>query len=162
MICSWTFFWLVGGEVSGSQHHQPSGSNQSGVYMLVGSIQLTSPTWWGFQYLQNSPKILLCVSLDGERGPCPKAALLFVFFDCFYLVSSSPTFPDYQLFEPARWRSRRLKWSLIPVIKKWGTQKGFCVQEPQRVLLGINYKDIKYISNKRNGRGNTFKTPLGK
>ena len=35
---------LIGGEVSGRQHHQPSGSNQSGVYELIGSIQLTSPT----------------------------------------------------------------------------------------------------------------------
>ena len=38
MISSWTFFWMVGGEVTGSQHHQPSGSSQSGVYVLVGSI----------------------------------------------------------------------------------------------------------------------------
>ena len=39
--------------------YQPSGSNQSwgeGVYMLVGSIQLTSSTWWGRQHLQNSSK----------------------------------------------------------------------------------------------------------
>ena len=36
---SWTFFWLVGGEVTGrcfrSLNHQPSGSNQSGVSKLV-------------------------------------------------------------------------------------------------------------------------------
>ena len=56
VISSWTFFLLVGGEVIRRQHHQPSGSNWSGVYMLVGSIQLTSPTWWGFQNLQNSSK----------------------------------------------------------------------------------------------------------
>ena len=48
----WKLFWLVGGEVIRSQHHQPS----AGVYMLVGSMQATSPTWWGFQYLQNSSK----------------------------------------------------------------------------------------------------------
>ena len=47
VISSWTFFWLVGGEVIGSQHHQPSGSNQSGVCVLVVSVQLTSSTWWG-------------------------------------------------------------------------------------------------------------------
>ena len=29
--CSWTFFWFAGGEVSGSQHHQPSGFYCSGV-----------------------------------------------------------------------------------------------------------------------------------
>ena len=45
VVSSWTFFWLVGGEVIGSRHHQPSGPNWSGVYVLVGSMQLTSPTW---------------------------------------------------------------------------------------------------------------------
>ena len=32
----------------------------------------------GFQYLQNSPKILFYVSVDGERGPCPKSPVLFL------------------------------------------------------------------------------------
>ena len=69
---------LVGGEVSGRQHQQPSGSSRSGVYVFVGSIPLTSPTCWGFQHLQNSSKTLLCICLEGEPGPCPKAALLFL------------------------------------------------------------------------------------
>ena len=45
VISSWIFFWLVGGEVMRSQHHQPSGSNLSGISMLVGGIQLTFYTW---------------------------------------------------------------------------------------------------------------------
>ena len=56
VISSWTFFWLVCGEVIGNQQYQPSGSNSFGVYVLVGSIQLNSSTWWEFQYLQNSSK----------------------------------------------------------------------------------------------------------
>ena len=56
VVSSQTFFWLVGGEATGNQHHQPSGSNWSGVYVLVGSIELTSSTWQRFQYLQNSSK----------------------------------------------------------------------------------------------------------
>ena len=56
VISSWTFFLLVSGEVVRSQHHQPSGSNWSGVYLLVGIIQLTSSTWWRLQYLQNISK----------------------------------------------------------------------------------------------------------
>ena len=36
--------------------------------------------------------LLLCVSLEGEPGPCPKAALLCL--DCSSLVSASPPFPD--------------------------------------------------------------------
>ena len=47
MIRLWTFFWLVDGEISGSQHHQPLGSNQSGVFVLVDSISLIflKPGW---------------------------------------------------------------------------------------------------------------------
>ena len=44
VINLWTLFWLVGGEVIVSQPHQPSGSNGSEVYVLVGSKQLTSST----------------------------------------------------------------------------------------------------------------------
>ena len=51
VITSWTFFWLVG-----SQHHQTSGFNRSVVSVLVGCRQLTSSTWWGFEYLQKSSK----------------------------------------------------------------------------------------------------------
>ena len=56
VVSSWTFFWLFDGEIISSQHHQPSGSNLSGVYVLVGSRHLTFSTWWRFQYLQNSSK----------------------------------------------------------------------------------------------------------
>ena len=54
VINSWKFFWFVVGKVIQSQYHQLSGSNWSGVYMLVDSMHLTSSAWWGFQYLQNS------------------------------------------------------------------------------------------------------------
>ena len=47
---------MVGGEVIGSQHHQPSGSNLFGISVLLGRIQLTSPIQCKFQYLQNSSK----------------------------------------------------------------------------------------------------------
>ena len=56
---------------------------------LLIDFHFTSPTWRGFQYLQNSSKIL-CVSNDGEPGPCPSAAL-----DCLFLPSlASPPFPN--------------------------------------------------------------------
>ena len=51
----WTYFWLAGSEVIRNQH-QPSGSSRSGVYLLVGSTQLPSSTWWGLQHLQNISK----------------------------------------------------------------------------------------------------------
>ena len=77
-VSSWIFFWLVDGDIIWNQPHQPSGSNKSGIYLLVNRRQLASPTWGGLQYLQISSKILFCVSLEGEPGPCPKASLLFL------------------------------------------------------------------------------------
>ena len=59
---------MVSGDVSGSQHRQPC-SNRSGVYSVVGSTQLTSPTWWVFRYPENSSKVLSCISLEGESEP---------------------------------------------------------------------------------------------
>ena len=56
VISSWIVPRMVGGEIIRGQHHQPSGSNWFGVSMLMGSTQLTFPTWWGFQYEQNSSK----------------------------------------------------------------------------------------------------------
>ena len=50
-----TFFSLAGGEVTGSKHHQPSGSNRAGVYVLVGSMQLTSYAWWGISICKIIP-----------------------------------------------------------------------------------------------------------
>ena len=44
-------------------------SNWSGVYILVVSVSsliINFPTWRGFQYLWNSSKTLLCVTVDGE------------------------------------------------------------------------------------------------
>ena len=75
MISSWTFFCLVDGDVIGTL--LTGSASQSGVYM--GSLQLTSSTWWGFQYLQNSSKILLFISVEREGTRTrPKAALLFL------------------------------------------------------------------------------------
>ena len=115
MINLWTFIYLVGGKVSGSQHHQAPGSSQSGVYMLVGSIHLTSLTWWGFSTCEQHKDIVMSFPWGG-LGLCPKAALFIVFWlflPCFCmpsLLSASSPFPSQQLFEPApgtQGRSRR-------------------------------------------------------
>ena len=82
--------------------------------------------------MQMSSKILLCVSLEVEPGPCPKAALLSL--GGFSLFSTSPPFPDQQLFEPALWNSGK--------VKKWGTQKGFCAQEHHKVLFSFNINSL--------------------
>ena len=130
---------LIGGEASGSQHHQSSISNWSGVCVLVGSMQLTSPTWWGFQNLQNNSRILLSVPLKEDPRPYPRKATL-LFLGCCCFVSASPPFPNQQLFEPACWNSGKVleaECSRFPVIKERETQKGFCAQEPHWVLFGF-------------------------
>ena len=53
----------------------------------------------GVLVLQESSKLLFWVSFVEEPGPHPKAALLFL--DLSSLVSASPPFSDWPLFEPA-------------------------------------------------------------
>ena len=60
-----------------------------------------------------------CVSLEGAPGPCPKAhycCLTALPWSLHSLIS---------MLEPTLWYSGK------------GTQKGFCAQEPHRVLLGF-------------------------
>ena len=101
LISSWALFWLVGGEVIGSQHHQPSASSRSGVCVLVGRIQLTSPTCWGFLYLQNSSKVvaqnIIYSPWGGTKGPwlCLMArVLLFCLAWLFSFLSAFSHFSD--------------------------------------------------------------------
>ena len=64
----------------------------TGTYVLVGSIPLLTVN---FSYLEGVSvsakqlKVLLCVSVVGEAGPCPRAALLFLltlFLPCFIYI----------------------------------------------------------------------------
>ena len=144
MISLWTFFWLAGGEIGGSQH-QPSGSDWSGAYVLVSSMQLTFPTWCRFSYLTNSSKILLCISLEREPGPCPRAAPFFWFLLPCLCIHSLPWLAAIWtcLLELREGQGTWIKpISCNKEIGGKGTQKGFCAQKPQRVLLGFNNSTI--------------------
>ena len=82
----------------------------------------------------------LCVFLEKEPASCPKAVLSFL--DCSSPVFASPSFPDQQLSEPAPWNSGKAteaEWGPFPKNKNWGTQKGFCAQEPHKALLGYTF-----------------------
>ena len=66
---------IVGGEITGwwsrNLSHQPSGSIQSGVHVLVLSLKLPSSTWVGALVpAEELRDILLCISLEEEPGPC--------------------------------------------------------------------------------------------
>ena len=130
---------VAGGEVIRSQHHQPSGSNWSGVYGLAGSRQLTSSTWWRFEYLQNSSKILFCVSPEGEQGPCPKTALLFL--DCSSLISASSPFSDQHLFEfGTQGRSQRLNKTYFLQTKDREHRKAFMSRSPTESCASLRWR----------------------
>ena len=60
---------------------------------------------------RNSSKILLCVSLEAEPGPCPKAAVLFL--DCSFLDPASlSSLISYCLNLPFGTRERNEAYSL--------------------------------------------------
>ena len=93
MISLWTFFWWVGGEVSGSQHHQPSGLTDLGSICSWAAYNssLTSPTWRVFQYLQNSSEVLSWVFTDGEIRPCSGLFLTVSPWSCIPSLPSLTT-----------------------------------------------------------------------
>ena len=78
-------------------------------------------------------KILLCIFLEGEPGPCPKAALLSL--DCSSMVSASPPFPDQPLFEPPFWNSGTVMEAEAHSVKtrNGGHRKAYVL----RTLLGF-------------------------
>ena len=60
---------IGGGKVIETEHHQPSASNWSGVYLLVGSIQLTSSTRGSFSICKTAQRTWLrMLSRELEYG----------------------------------------------------------------------------------------------
>ena len=90
--------------------------------------------------LQKSSKVGLCVSLEGEPGPFPQSAPLFL--DCSPL-SLHPLLCLISNCWNKPFGTQGRSWRLKPTPYKkegWGegTQKGFCSQEPQSVLLLVS------------------------
>ena len=89
--------WLVGGEVSGSQYHQPSGSNSSGVYVLVDSIPSLTISFFHLVVVLVSAKqlkdIVVCILWWGTRT-LPQGCTI-VSLDCLLLPCLAfPPFPN--------------------------------------------------------------------
>lgn len=98
-------------------------------------VLLSSFHLLGVLVLQNS-KILLCLFLAKEPGPCPKASVFFI--DWSFLVSASPPFPDQQLFEPALWNSGKVMEAETYFLKPRNRGLGkACAQELHRALPGF-------------------------
>ena len=139
--CSvWTFLWLVGGQVTGwcfwNLNHQPSGSRQSSVYLLVVHVVTILHPWsrgWGFlasaenskictdrctyQLRRNQDSVLWTEStnlcLRHHYFPCSTAPPLSL-HPLTSLISNC-----WSLFFGTPRRPKRLK--LFSTNKKWGT-----------------------------------------
>ena len=111
--------------------------------MNVGSIWLiiNLPTWWGFEYLQNGSEISLCVSVDGETEPCPKAAL-----DCLFLPGlASPPFPNNCLNLPIGTQGKSWGWmKVVSYNQRNRVPERPCAQKPHgacTVSLSTKHED---------------------
>ena len=122
-VSSTFWFQLVGGSSSYGQY-----------------IQLTSPTWWGFQSLQKNSKMLLSISLEGEPGHCPKASLLFLLTVPLLTLHPLPSLISncLNLLIGIQGKVKEVDWSLFPVTKKWQTRKGFSAHKHHRTLVGFS------------------------
>ena len=136
MISLWTFFWLVGGEVSRSQHHQPSGSIWSGGYVDVGNIASLTVNFSRLVGISLCAKqlrdIVVCIRWWGTKT-LPQGCTTVSLDSLFLPGLTSPPFPNEQLLESARWNSGKVmeaEWSLLPITKKWETQRGFVPRSP--------------------------------
>ena len=155
LLCRWWGNWETASPTSCFYH--------SGISVLMGSKLFISPSWWGFQYLQNSSRYSHVYPLTGNPGPCGKAVLLFL-----SPLSPHPTpFPNSHLFEPPGWnlgKALEVRWSLFPVFKKWGTEKSFCAQEPLRVLHSIKTwtpNTTKESANREHSSARWYVNPSG-
>ena len=138
----WTAFWLAGGEVIGSQHHQPSGSSWSGISVLVGNTQLTSPIWWGVQSLQSIWKDLaqnLLPLRRNWRSSTLMAKLSLLSCLTVFLCSCIFSLLQLNLFFGTWGRPRRLKFFYNQEAGRGHREGRFVPERPSRVLLGDNF-----------------------
>ena len=138
MVSSWIFFWLVGGDIIWNQPHQPSGSNKSGIYLLVNRRQLASPTWGGFQYLQISSRYCSVYPLRGNQDPAPR--LHYCFSWLLLLCLHIPSFPWLATVWTCPLEFREGHGGRMKTIfcnQEMRDSEKLCAQEPHRVLLGF-------------------------
>ena len=140
MISLWTFFWLVGGEELGIQlvwgRH------------ACGSIQLTSPIWWGFSIYKTVPRYcftyIYVPPLKGNQDLAPRLYYCFLTFPPFSLHPLPSLISNcFNLPIGIHRRAWRLNKAYFLLTRKQGTQKDLCTQDPPpppRVLLGFTIR----------------------
>lgn len=102
----------------------------------------------GVLVLQKVSKILLCVSLEAEPGPCPKAAVLFL--DCSFLDPASlSSLISYCLNLPFRTQGKSWKLKLIYGNQKMGDTEKFVWRSPHgpaQFLLYSGFSENRFKS----------------
>lgn len=78
--------------------------------------------------------IFRSISSSRNQDPAPRLCCTTVSRQSLSCVSTSPPFPDKQLFESALWEA---ELSLFPTNEKWGTQEDLYHMGPHRLLLGF-------------------------
>ena len=114
-----TFFWLVGGEVTGRCSRN-----------LVLSLKLPSSTWVGALVpAEDGKDIVMYISWGGTRTLLYHRTIIsWLLLLCFCI----PSLPGLATVWISLWsgKVREAEWSLFPTNKKWETQNVFV---PRRV-----------------------------
>ena len=101
--------------------------------MFVGGIKLTSPTWWEFQYLQNSSKITV-VCIPGWGARLLSLGYTIASLDHQFLLCLHPLLAWWVSAWTSALELRKVmeaEWSLFPVVKNCGHRKDLCPGAPQ-------------------------------
>ena len=117
------WFWLVWGS-QGSWAAYSYFSHLVGVSVPAKRLKYIVPThipWGGTRTLTRG-----CTALSWLLLPCL----------CNFSLPWLGLIQTCQLEGPNTGKVLKAEWSPFPVIKKWGTQEGFCSQKPHGVLLG--------------------------
>ena len=142
---SWTFFWLVGGEIPGwyfrNFSYPFSDSNSSGVCVLVIILQLLSPPGQG-SVSSKKPKYIHHIIYNIIVPPLgTKHSWLCFMAEVFLFCLALTTFPCVYIFS-LFWLNvllgsqGRLRW--LRLFYKWGMRMGLILGRPCRVLLSFD------------------------
>ena len=120
--CLQTFFWLVGGEVTGRCSRN-----------LVLSLKLPSSIWAGtFVPTEELKDIVMYIPWRGTRTLPHHWTIVSLLLLLCFCIPSLPWWATIWIF-PLELKEGQGGWSHFPTDKKWGTWKGFV---PRRAPYG--------------------------
>ena len=142
MISSWTFFWGKWESTSPTFWFQQVWGLHACGQQTVNFFHLVG----GSQYLQNSLKILLCVSLDGNQDPAPRLHYCFswLFLPCLCIPSLPWLASVWTCPVGTQRRSWRLNEAYFLLSRNGGHRRLLCPGAP--LVLGFTSKMKEHSS----------------